>query len=102
MLGRLRPQRPVGTMGGVGWMRGPCACPGWGGLAMHIVEPQRNHHPTRTSTRPLPISASAPCPYRMEGDRFVSLPHLVVKNHQDTGDASPLNYQRIPAKGLSI
>ena len=28
LLGTL--WRPVGTRGGVGWMRGPCACPRWG------------------------------------------------------------------------
>jgi hypothetical protein len=55
--------RSVGTRGGVERMRGPCACPGgrairWGSLG-HDGRP-----PTRTSTRPPPIPASAPCPYR--------------------------------------
>src|SRR5258708_5190198 len=58
---------PVGTRGGVGWMRGPCACPrgdatGW----PHATQTTR--HASRTSTRPPPFSTSTPCPYRTEAD----------------------------------
>jgi hypothetical protein len=58
---------PVGTRGGVGWMRGPCACPrgdatGW----PHGTQTTRQA--TRTSTRPPPFSTSTPCPYRMQVD----------------------------------
>src|SRR5947209_20535873 len=42
----------VGTRGGGGRMRGPCACPGWG-----------DRFPGRTSTRPPPFRRTAPCPY---------------------------------------
>ncbi len=45
-------------------MRGPCACPG--GSATNMPHgTQANRVATRTSTRPPPFPASAPCPYRM-------------------------------------
>src|SRR5713101_6926299 len=53
----LASQGPVGTRGGVEWMRGPGACPGWGATLLL-------HEATRTSTRPPPCPTSAPCPYR--------------------------------------
>ena len=40
--GRLRPLRPVGTMGGVGWMRWPCACPGHMNIPLGFDEMQRD------------------------------------------------------------
>src|SRR5947209_4813035 len=56
----------VGTRGGVGWVRGPCACPGWS--ATHLPdETQTSRVVTRTSTRPPPVPTSAPCPYRTLG-----------------------------------
>src|SRR5216683_4810251 len=64
--GRCVP-RPVGTRGGVGWMRGPCACPG-GDETGWPHATQTNRHATRTSTRPPPCPTSAPCPYRTEAD----------------------------------
>src|SRR6266851_6761575 len=34
----LAAQGPVGTRGGVEWMRRPCACPGWGAtFVLHAV-----------------------------------------------------------------
>src|SRR2546429_9429692 len=42
----------VGTMGGVGQMRGPGACPRY----LYAL-------PERTSTRPPPIRSAAHCPY---------------------------------------
>ena len=69
----------VGTRGGVGWMRGPCACPG-GSATMMPHGTQANRVATRTSTRPPPIPTSAPCPYRT-GPR--ALLHSVGKVHQD-------------------
>src|SRR6266849_246460 len=67
-------------------MRGPCACPGWGWLALPIMEPHRNHSPRRASTRPPPFPTSAPCPYRT-GPRYY--PHSLVKIHQDGAAQSP-------------
>src|SRR5216683_2759823 len=64
--GRCVP-RPVGTRGGVGRMRGPCACPG-GDETGWPHATQTNRHATRTSTRPPPCPTSAPCPYRTEAD----------------------------------
>src|SRR5713101_7776600 len=64
---RLAAQGPVGTRGGVGWMRGPGACPG--GLTSGLGSLRLpGLIPTRTSTRPPPISASTPCPYRTQAD----------------------------------
>src|SRR5579872_717258 len=62
--GTLAVQRPVGTRGGVGWMWGPCACP----RPVHVIRrdiiiPRENLSAMRTSTRPPPLPASAPCPY---------------------------------------
>ncbi len=63
--GSVRP-RPVGTRGGVGWMRGPCACPRGNALRLGSVR-HDGRTATRTSTRPPPVPTSAPCPYRPEG-----------------------------------
>src|SRR6266849_9661752 len=55
--------RPVGTRGGVEWMRGPCACPRWGAAwLLHTVPHGSRCH--EDSTRPPPCPTSAPCPYR--------------------------------------
>jgi hypothetical protein len=59
--------RPVGTRGAVGWMRGPCACPG-GDATGWPHRTQTNPAATRTSTRPPPCSTSTPCPYRTQAD----------------------------------
>jgi len=58
---------PVGTRGGVGWMRGPCACPG-GDATGWPHATQTTRQATRTSTRPPPCSTSTPCPYRTQAD----------------------------------
>src|SRR5216684_833355 len=76
--------RPVGTRGGVGWMRGPCACPRPSVTILPHGTPT-NRIATRTSTRLPPCPTSAPCPYRTGIHAF---PSLVVKNHQD--GAAPL------------
>jgi len=55
--------RPVGTRGGVGWMRGPCACPPPRATILPHGTPT-HRRATRTSTRPPPCHPSAPCPYR--------------------------------------
>ena len=57
--------RPVGTRGGVGWMRGPCACPGSRTSGLGCVRPT-GRIPTRTSTRPPHPPHSTPCPYRIQ------------------------------------
>src|SRR5437868_4961330 len=78
MRGPLAAQRSVGTRGGVGWWRGPGACPGWS--ATHF--PDRTHANrvvTRTSTRPPPVPTPPLVPTaRTLGFR---LPILVVKIH---------------------
>ncbi len=76
--------RPVGTRGGVRWMRGPGACPRWGATILPHGTPT-NRRATRTSTRPPPCPTSAPCPYRTGTRAF---PSLVVQNQQD--GAAPL------------
>src|SRR5450759_4899206 len=48
---------------GVGWMKGPRACPGGNMIRLGFVKPP-GHTPTRTSTRPLHPPHPAPCPYR--------------------------------------
>src|SRR5713101_8331334 len=95
MIENARP-RPVGTSGGVEWMRGPGACPGWGATFVLHGTPT-NRRATRTSTRPPPCPTSAPCPYRMgnaqdpiRSSTFIrrgadTLPVLVVNIHQDRG-----------------
>jgi hypothetical protein len=37
LLGRLRPRPAVGTMGGAGWMKGPCACPGGSAIRSGVM-----------------------------------------------------------------
>src|SRR5712692_1326545 len=91
-VGTLRPRPPVGTRGGVGWMRGPCACPGWGGLALHILEPDgitarggqaQGPHP---SPQP-PIVPTGRCRaitlvvHQNSSGRTMPLPYSVGKNH---------------------
>src|SRR5438046_260010 len=43
--------RPVGTGGGVGWLRGPGACPGGNTMRQGFVR-HEGRIPTRTGTRP--------------------------------------------------
>jgi len=76
---------PVGTRGGVGWMRGPCACPG-GDATGWPHATQTTRQATRTSTRPPPFSTSTPCPYRTQADIPTHSPIRLAKNHQ--GDCS--------------
>src|SRR5581483_5494502 len=45
-------------------MRGPCACPGWGGLALASDAMPTDRIRPRTSTRPPHPPNPAPCPYR--------------------------------------
>src|SRR6266436_2281039 len=84
-IGKCASQGPVGTRGGVEWMRGPGACPGWGTTILPHATPT-HRRATRTSTRPLPCPTSAPCPYRTGTRAF---PSLVVKNHQDGAASFP-------------
>src|SRR5260370_36049493 len=59
----LASQGPVGTRGGVVWMRGPCACPRWGAtFVLHEVPNGSRCH--QDKHRPPPCPTSAPCPYR--------------------------------------
>ena len=47
--------RPVGTRGGVGWMRGPCACPRPGELLQRLsMNPWRNRHSPGQAPGPHP------------------------------------------------
>jgi len=60
--GRLRPPASCRDNGRRGADEGALCLSGVG--AGHtFMKPQRNRIPTRTSTRPPPFSASAPCPY---------------------------------------
>src|SRR5216684_1678679 len=86
--GKVRPascMHPVGTRGGVGWMRGPGACPGGdetGRLASgnpdHSSCHQDKHQaPTLPHIRPLSLQDG--------GGRLPSFPYSVVNIHQDAG-----------------
>src|SRR6266851_4280066 len=47
--------RPVGTRGGVEWMRGPCACPRWGEMIQRVsMKPWRNRHARGQAQGPHP------------------------------------------------
>src|SRR6266851_3328621 len=48
----LASQSPVGTRGGVEWMRGPCACPRWGATCLLHEAPNGSRCHQETSTRP--------------------------------------------------
>src|SRR5690349_2090654 len=58
----------VGTGGRVEWMLGPGACPRTNTIRWHH-KTRTNRVASRTGTRPPPLSASAPCPYRA-GEAF--------------------------------
>ena len=101
---------PVGTRGGVEWMRGPGACPRRNATIM-VHATQANRAAGRTSTRPPPLPASALCPYRTRTPRLHSpirssqfirtearlLPDSVAKVHQDVMPR-PL----LPRSGVTI
>ncbi len=72
-LGRLRPRRPVGTMGGAGGMRGPCACPGGSAIRSGMML----------------CEARAPRPGQAQGPHIRPTPPLVPT--QD--DARPPHYR---------
>ena len=83
----LAAQGPVGTRGGVEWMRGPGACPGWGATwLLHAVptgshcQQDKHQAPTLPHIRPLslqdPIRSSTFI--RIGADTF---PVLVVNIH---------------------
>src|SRR5947209_11714400 len=61
------PSPSVGTGGRVEWMWGPCACPRASAIRW-LDETWVNRVAKRTGTRPPPISASTPCPYRTGAD----------------------------------
>src|SRR5947209_3485227 len=97
--------RPVGTRGGVEWMRGPCACPGWAATCwLHAVPKESRCHqdkhkaPTLPHIRPLSLQdpgmhavpKESRCHYRTLGCKslhgydypirsstFIRLSHLV-------------------------
>src|SRR5258707_15536901 len=52
---RLAAQGPVGTRGGVEWMRGPGACPGWGATCLlHAVPKGSRCHQDKHQAPTLP------------------------------------------------
>jgi hypothetical protein len=80
----VRP-RPVGTRGGCGDGRGPCACPADTAIRRGSVR-HDGRTSTRTSTRPPHPLHPAPCPYRTKGTQASpSGPHSFVTIHQDGG-----------------
>src|SRR5216684_2271746 len=62
---------PVGTRGGCGAGRGPCACPRGNAIQWGSVR-QDGRTPTRTSTRPPHPLHPAPCPYRTLGRKHLN------------------------------
>src|SRR5690349_1452117 len=74
-MGALRP--PVGTRGGVGWMRGPCACPRR--VATTRSRDEQDKHKAHTPPLIHPLSLQ-------DGrERFLFLPGSIGKVHQDAG-----------------
>jgi len=72
--------RPVGTRGGCGDGRGPCACPA--GQTIHQGEVRHaGRIPPRTGTRPPHPLLPSPCPYSEGSGRRPLLPVLVVTIH---------------------
>src|SRR5712692_797769 len=63
--------RPVGTRGGCGAGRGPCACLVATRSIGDCVE-QTGRTPTRTSTRPPHPLHPTPCPYRTLGRKHLT------------------------------
>jgi len=52
----LASQGPVGTRGGVEWMRGPGACPGWGATwLLHAVPTGARCHQDKHQAPTLPL-----------------------------------------------
>src|SRR5712691_11453067 len=81
LSGRMWPRRPVGTRGGVGRMWGPCACPGRGGLALHIMEPEGITARGGQAQGPYPF----PHPPLVPTERdHALLPYSIGKIHQGT------------------
>src|SRR5712692_531264 len=77
----LASQGPVGTRGGVEWMRGPCACPGWGATCLlHKVPNGARCHQEAQGLHPAPHPPLVP-----------TGPHSVVNIHQ--GDCSTCQVQ---------
>src|SRR5260370_31532169 len=72
----LAAQGPVGTRGGVEWMRGPCSCPGWGATwLLHAVPTgARCHQGQAQGPHPAPYPPLVP-----------TGPHSVVNIHQERG-----------------
>ncbi len=84
----LAAQGPVGTRGGVEWMRRPCACPRWGATCLlHAVPTGSRCHQAPTLPHIRPLSLQDPIRLstfiRIGAD---TLPVLVVNIHQ--GDRS--------------
>src|SRR2546423_13455771 len=80
MRGVLAAPRSVGTRGGVGRLRGPCACPGWS-APRFPDRTQVSPVMTRTSRTSLALSAhgqaQGPCPspvYTCPPDRIPLVP----------------------------
>src|SRR5579859_2152280 len=69
MGGPLAAWHPVGTGGGCGDGRGPCACPRRNMIRLGFIRPTACT-PTRTGTRPPHPLHPSPCPYRTR-------PHII-------------------------
>src|SRR5579871_5507213 len=66
----------VGTGGGEGGMKGPCACPRRHPIRLDFVT-QMNHVATRTGTRPPPYHIIYPLSLQMENDVSRHAPFLI-------------------------
>src|SRR6266851_6559294 len=88
----LASQGPVGTRGGVEWMRGPGACPRGGATCLlHAVPKGSRCHQDKHQAPTLPHIRPLSLHYPMRLSTFIrrgadTLPVLVVKIHQ--GDRS--------------
>jgi hypothetical protein len=87
----LAAQGPVGTRGGVEWMRGPCACPRWG---CDLGAPRSCHHDKHQAP---PYPTSAPCPYITPFSRQHSSGTIHLAKHTD-GSRRRADHAPSPAK----
>src|SRR6266853_6059843 len=93
----LASQGPVGTRGGVVWMRGPCACPRWGAtFVLHAVPTGSRCHQDKHQAPTLPHIRPLSLQDPMRSSTFIrrgadTLPVLVVNIHYRPLPAVPLS-----------
>src|SRR5216683_2809604 len=102
----LASQSPVGTRGGVEWMRGPCACPRWGATFVLHEAPNGSRCHQETSTRPPPCPSSLQDPIRSSKfirwpKYFVNVDNRVFRHLRAGARPAPLQSELLHAGGVS-